>query len=654
MSVRWWVAAGLVVAGVLSALANFVPWPVAALLGLTAGVLTFVGALWLQREPASLDLAAFAGQVREQWRAELQARGISLSAPLNVRWSATDRPVSAPATAILGDAVGGKPIRVRADGDLRDLAAKFRDELPRGQLVIIGEPGSGKTVLATFLAIDLLTGDPPVPIVLPLSSWDPDSPLRDWIVDRLAADYPKTASAKAWRDLLGAGKLLPVLDGLDEIPEPRRAAALAEINTAFDGGAPFVLTCRATEYEEMVRATGSPLSTALVVELAPVTPGQVVDFLRRPGQEDRWAPVFAAVRAGGPLTDALSSPFMTSLARFAYARTETDPADLCSLPDADAVRRHLLAALLPAAYSPRPHPDLGTTQSPAYRPEQATAWLTFLAKDMTARDTVDFAWWRLHESLTGWRRIALRLFLPVVWLCVLAGGALGGTVGLDPGVGAALGGVLGLAIPTRSRNPGWLTSTVDTRATVLRYVVATTVFLVLAAWGGILAWQDHLVWRDELAVGGTPAGPSPFMLTILILVVVFLPFSVFTGWLVYLVNVRNRLSGRALPTMRESLAADVGFAKANRSGYISLWILLVLVYRGEPDIVDVALAPLLVSAFTWHAAAAFRTTTWLLRGSLPRRLLSFLEDAHARGILRQVGAVYQFRHALLQQHLAGS
>jgi hypothetical protein len=47
--------------------------------------------------------------------------------------------------------------------------------------------------------------------------------------------------------------------------------------------------------------------------------------------------------------------------------------------------------------------------------------------------------------------------------------------------------------------------------------------------------------------------------------------------------------------------------------------------------------------------------SWLvLRGRLPRQLTTFLADAHARrGVLRQVGAVYQFRHIELQRYLAG-
>ena len=40
------------------------------------------------------------------------------------------------------------------------------------------------------------------------------------------------------------------------------------------------------------------------------------------------------------------------------------------------------------------------------------------------------------------------------------------------------------------------------------------------------------------------------------------------------------------------------------------------------------------------------------RGKTPVRLLSFLEDAHAREVLRCVGPIYQFRHARLQDRLA--
>jgi len=39
---------------------------------------------------------------------------------------------------------------------------------------------------------------------------------------------------------------------------------------------------------------------------------------------------------------------------------------------------------------------------------------------------------------------------------------------------------------------------------------------------------------------------------------------------------------------------------------------------------------------------------------LPFGFMAFLDDAHRRGVLRQVGAVYEFRHARLQERLAGN
>jgi hypothetical protein len=60
---------------------------------------------------------------------------------------------------------------------------------------------------------------------------------------------------------------------------------------------------------------------------------------------------------------------------------------------------------------------------------------------------------------------------------------------------------------------------------------------------------------------------------------------------------------------------------------------------------------------------SIRETAWVpflivrcwqaVRRHLPWRLMSFLADAHQkRGVLRQAGAVYQFRHVDLQRRLA--
>jgi hypothetical protein len=67
-----------------------------------------------------------------------------------------------------------------------------------------------------------------------------------------------------------------------------------------------------------------------------------------------------------------------------------------------------------------------------------------------------------------------------------------------------------------------------------------------------------------------------------------------------------------------------------------------------------ALTCALASASSTAYYRYFVSRAWLaVRGLLPWSLLSLLEDGHQLGVLRTVGAVYQFRHASLQERLAG-
>jgi hypothetical protein len=58
-------------------------------------------------------------------------------------------------------------------------------------------------------------------------------------------------------------------------------------------------------------------------------------------------------------------------------------------------------------------------------------------------------------------------------------------------------------------------------------------------------------------------------------------------------------------------------------------------------------------AFTAWGQWVVLSRVWLpLTGRLPWAMTAFLDDAYRRGVLRQAGAVYQFRHARLQDHLS--
>jgi hypothetical protein len=61
--------------------------------------------------------------------------------------------------------------------------------------------------------------------------------------------------------------------------------------------------------------------------------------------------------------------------------------------------------------------------------------------------------------------------------------------------------------------------------------------------------------------------------------------------------------------------------------------------------------PVFLSAWGWFLVTRL---WWCGTGRLPWQLMAFLGEAHQRGVLRQTGATYEFRHARLQEHLASS
>ncbi len=71
------------------------------------------------------------------------------------------------------------------------------DRVPTGRLVVLGHKGAGKTILLMRLILDLITrrkpGDP-VPILLPLASWNPaEQDLQSWMIRWLKTERPGLA-----------------------------------------------------------------------------------------------------------------------------------------------------------------------------------------------------------------------------------------------------------------------------------------------------------------------------------------------------------------------------------------------------------------------------------------------------------------------------
>jgi predicted NACHT family NTPase len=197
-----------------------------------------------------------AAAVREQWRTEERLRRLQDPAPLPVRWSAAEETVTDYWQNIQRRSPGQS--RMKLDGRLDQVVDLF-DRIPSHRLVVLGKPGAGKSVLAmqfTLRWLDRRKPGDPVPVVFPLASWDPVArSLRSWMSARLAADYPalgtRTASGTTRaRELVRTRRVLPVLDGLDEIPASLRGDAVRCLNAELDADDSILVTSR-TENQQV-------------------------------------------------------------------------------------------------------------------------------------------------------------------------------------------------------------------------------------------------------------------------------------------------------------------------------------------------------------------------------------------------------------------
>lgn len=411
---------------------------VAALLALFPAILPELRRFVLIAPPAGthaeqLDHAAdeLAAAVLAQWDAEEKTRRLQDPWPLPVNWVNTLRPVVDHWEVIRGKRSDGRPITL--DGEIDDIVAVF-DRIPSRRLVVLGAAGSGKSVLTLKLTLALLgrrTPGEPVPVLLHMSTWNPEGRrLHDWLAAQLITDHPELQRAfgntTLAKELVATGRMLPILDGLDEMPSDIRAKALLRVNTELGTGDPIVITSRADEYAAAVEI-GDVLTAGAVVELQPLGHAKVEHYLEvttRSRGTGNWTALYTELRArpDDPLHTVLSVPLMVSLARTAYSDTADDPAELLDrrrFTTREALEDHLLDRLIPTVYRADAVPP------PPCGPDDANRWLGFLAQRI-GRSDGDFEWWQLFRMLPT-----------AIWL-VAVGLVTGLMTGIVAGVGVGL------------------------------------------------------------------------------------------------------------------------------------------------------------------------------------------------------------------------
>jgi hypothetical protein len=343
-------------------------------------------------------------------------------------------------------------------GSLLDVGPYYLGLTTPRRLLVVGEPGSGKTVLILHLILRLArsrrVATDPVPVRVNATSWDGQTNLADFLVEKLSDQY--SLHKRTARALVDNDRILPVIDGLDEMDAadeaPQRAeAAVARFNETPWRARPLVVTCRSRVYEAVRRARdGAGIVQCEVVSMRPLSSDEIAEHVQTllddggsisESHGHRLTPLLEKLAAEptGVLAHTLRTPWMFTLAMTYLERVDEEAA--ARLIEADTSARIadlLFAAQIPTACGHQP----GEPSTWRYSEPEVQNWMRTLASHLS-RDSskgsgrTEIA---LHQIwlLAGERRTKLLHRLAV-------GLAVGLAVAIGLGSGVAVGLAVGLA-----------------------------------------------------------------------------------------------------------------------------------------------------------------------------------------------------------------
>lgn len=652
------VLAGAFPAGTDAGLSRRVAWAVLAVLLAAAGVLLLIdriagSAVIPGRSTAEVenDLAAVVLSQAEVQRSRLigiEEAGDEAANVHFVKRTGTFRSVGGP-----------------NEGYLTAVSQYYQSLSPK-RLVVLGDPGAGKTVLALELVIQLLEQrradrEMPVPVLVSAAACDTSVPWDRWLTEYLAQRF--SMAAQVMRALVRDGRILAIVDGLDEMDlpgAPHRANALvAALNSHMRGRerAAVVVTCRRAEYQALTRK----VDKATHVEMLPLTPREAVAYLGRQFlseiERDSWEPVLADLRDNpeGPLASQLATPWRLTLA-LAVFRVKGDPAELLPGPAAapsgpaavqypDRVDALLLGRYIPAKV--RLH-----GRDSGYAPPKVERWLTALATgldwqrrhDRSATDIRLDQWWRPAGS-----RTAQLVHMAVVAVIGLPWAALAVVRG-QPGLAAIGATVLPLAaLAAHCPAPHRLKSDqLSGRLGLLRLSLRLTAGFAAGLALGLTGRFGNVVAAGLtflLALGLTSGlvleidNHSPHAIGPRDVIRADRNFGLAAG---LAFGLGGGLAGGLAGALARWLAARLGTGLLPEPGGLPL---------GIAEGLTLGLAFGLAFGGASSARYYLGVVAGAFRGTRPVRFSAFLDWCCHAGLLRVSGIAYQFRHRQLQDWL---
>ena len=306
----------------------------------------------------------------------------------------------------------------------RDVSATYD---ATGLLLILGEPGSGKTTTLLELARTLLERarydiKERVPIVLNLSSWKKKQPLAEWISSELSEKY--RVPRKIARFWLQHDYLQPLLDGLDEIATSMQPDCVTAINAFIEELNPpgLVVCCRLNEYRwlpERLKLNGA-------ICLEPLSSEEVSKYLAESGP--KLAALREAVNTDSVLQELTQTPLMLSIMSLASQGTGGDELVGQKANSPEERQKHIFGLYVEQMFQRK------GKASVVFPKEKTMSWLSWLAGKMKEHSQSVFLVEGLQPNWLGTRAkrvgygtvVALSVLLISVLISVLSFGLIFG------------------------------------------------------------------------------------------------------------------------------------------------------------------------------------------------------------------------------------
>ncbi|MBW4520913.1 MAG: NACHT domain-containing protein [Scytolyngbya sp. HA4215-MV1] len=334
----------------------------------------------------------------------------------------------------------------------------------QGKLLILGEPGAGKTTTMLELADQLLKQaeqsiDFPIPVIFNLSAWKNEwQSIRDWLIVELKLKYGVRKDVGA--NLLDNARLLIFLDGLDELESAKQKPCVQAINRLLksESRPEYLVICsRHEEYEKIIRKQWSEESDFLKEEnrlllsgaiyLKALRDEEIQDYLMRLQRRDLWF----VLRQNPILLNFVRTPFWLSI--LVLSEQEVVYGTWQGLGTIEECFKNLLDAYIRRMLS-------RTISNPSFKrkkqlsTKQTLHWLTYLATRLREDYDAEFSIeqmqpsWLKEEQVNFIYKPLIRFFLGLslgLFFAIISCAIVVNYFGiLGLGIGTLLGFTLGL------------------------------------------------------------------------------------------------------------------------------------------------------------------------------------------------------------------